>query len=192
MRYPVVIHKDPNSDYGVTVPDLPGCFSAGATMDEALSNAVEAIECHVEGLMLDAEPVPSPKTVESHKDNIDFAGGIWALVDVDLTKLSGKARRVNVTIPERVLSLIDDYASGTGRRVPVFSPRLCSSSSRNKPKPLSAFAGMTNKAETNGASIAAIALGGRRDAAYVCGGVESCTLTDHPIQTMHRRFTIGL
>lgn len=29
MRYLVVIHKDKDSDYGVTVPDLPGCFSAG-------------------------------------------------------------------------------------------------------------------------------------------------------------------
>ncbi|MCP4151812.1 MAG: hypothetical protein GY757_28975, partial [bacterium] len=27
MNYPVVIHKDKESDYGVTVPDLPGCFS---------------------------------------------------------------------------------------------------------------------------------------------------------------------
>ena len=114
MRYPVVIHKDPDSDYGVTVPDLPGCFSAGATMDEALGNAVEAIECHVEGLILDSEPVPTPRTLESHGTHTDFAGGVWALVDVDLTKLSGKARRVNVTIPERVLSLIDDYASRHG------------------------------------------------------------------------------
>jgi len=44
MRYPVVIHKDPESDYGVTGPDLAGCFTAGSTMDEALSEAVEAIE----------------------------------------------------------------------------------------------------------------------------------------------------
>jgi predicted RNase H-like HicB family nuclease len=114
MRYPVVIHKDPDSDYGVTVPDLPGCFSAGETMDEALRNAVEAIECHVEGLMLDGEPIPAPKSVEYHKDNTEFLGGTWALVDVDLTRLSGKARRVNITIPERVLSLIDDYASRHG------------------------------------------------------------------------------
>ena len=47
MRYPVVIHKDPDSDYGVTVPDLPGCFSAGTTLDEVLVNAREAIECHI-------------------------------------------------------------------------------------------------------------------------------------------------
>jgi len=106
-----IFHKDPDSDYGVTVPDLPGCFSAGATIDEALANAVEAIECHVEGLMLDSEPIPTPKSVEHHKDNADFSGGTWALVNVDLTKLSGKAKRVNITLPERVLSLIDDYAA---------------------------------------------------------------------------------
>lgn len=32
MRFPVVIHKDTDSDYGVTIPDLPGCFSAGTTL----------------------------------------------------------------------------------------------------------------------------------------------------------------
>ena len=37
MNYPVVIHKDRKSDYGVSVPDLPGCISAGATVDEALA-----------------------------------------------------------------------------------------------------------------------------------------------------------
>lgn len=38
MRYPIIIHKDPESDFGITVPDLPGCFSAGSTMEEALQN----------------------------------------------------------------------------------------------------------------------------------------------------------
>lgn len=42
MRYPIVIHKDPDSDYGVTVPDLPGCFSGGDTMDEAIEMAHES------------------------------------------------------------------------------------------------------------------------------------------------------
>ena len=53
MRYPTVIHKDSDSDYGVTVPDVPGCFSAGETIDEALIQVVEAIEAHLEGLLLD-------------------------------------------------------------------------------------------------------------------------------------------
>ena len=111
MRYPVVVHKDPQSDYGVTVPDLPGCFSAGETLDDALQQAVEAIECHWEGMLLDGQSVPPPKTIESHQNNPDYAEGVWALVAVDITKLSGKTRRVNVTLPERVLSLMDNYAT---------------------------------------------------------------------------------
>ncbi|MGC1306132.1 MAG: type II toxin-antitoxin system HicB family antitoxin [Phormidesmis sp.] len=114
MRYPVVIYKDIDSDYGVTVPDLPGCFSAGTSIDEALEEAVEAIECHVEGLLIDNEGIPLPIAIERHKENPDFADGIWALVDIDLSKLSGKTRRINVTIPERILKRIDDCASRQG------------------------------------------------------------------------------
>ncbi|MGV7230095.1 MAG: type II toxin-antitoxin system HicB family antitoxin [Nitrospirales bacterium] len=114
MRFPIVIHKDPESDYGVTVPDLPGCFSAGETVDEALSNAVEAIECHVEGLLMDGEAIPPARTVEHHRGTRAFKGGVWALVDVDLSKLSGKSKRVNITLPERILSQIDSFALETG------------------------------------------------------------------------------
>ena len=99
---------------GVSVPDLPGCFSAGATLDEALDEAIEAIECHLEGLLLDGEPVPSPQTLEHHQSNPDYADGVWAFVTIDVTKLSGKTRRVNITLPERVLSLMDKYATEHG------------------------------------------------------------------------------
>ena len=114
MRYSVVVHKDRESDYGVTVPDLPGCFSAGETLDEALHEVVEAIECHLEGLLLDSEPIPTPQPIEAHQNNQDYAGGVWAFVTVDLAKLSGKTRRVNVTLPERILTLMDNYASQHG------------------------------------------------------------------------------
>lgn len=114
MRYPVVIHKDPESEYGVTVPDLPGCFSAGETLDEALKEAVEAIECHIEGMLMDGEAIPTPNTVEYHQANPDYVDGVWAVVSVDLTKLSGKTRRVNITLPERVLNLMDKYAADHG------------------------------------------------------------------------------
>lgn len=114
MRYPIVIHKDRDSDYGVTVPDLPGCFSAGDTADDALSNAIEAIECHIEGLLIDGETIPRGMPVEHHRTKREFASAIWALVDVDLSKLSGKAKRVNVTLPERILTQIDSFASRSG------------------------------------------------------------------------------
>jgi len=114
MRYPVVIHKDKTSDYGVTVPDLPGCFSAGDTLEDALTQAVEAIECHLEGLLLDGEEIPPAQSVETHLDNRDYADGTWALVSVDLSRLASKAKRINITLPERVLALVDEQARREG------------------------------------------------------------------------------
>ena len=88
MKYPIVVHKDSDSDYGVTVPDLPGCHSAGATMEEAMENAREAILTHVEGLLMDNEHVPSPSSVESLMSSRSEPGAVWAIVDVDLSVLS--------------------------------------------------------------------------------------------------------
>lgn len=111
MRYPVVIHKDTDSDYGVTVPDLPGCFSAGSSVEEAIECVTEAIECHVEGLLIDEEDIPLSLPVETHRENPDMADAFaWMFVDVDISKLSGKRKRINLTIPERILSRIDSYA----------------------------------------------------------------------------------
>jgi len=99
MKFLVVLHKDPDSEYGVTVPDLPGCFSAGLTVEEALEAAVEAIECHVGGLLMDGLLVPAALSLEAHRKNREYASGLWALADVDLSKVSGKAKRVNITLP---------------------------------------------------------------------------------------------
>ncbi len=114
MKYPVVIHKDENSDYGVTFPDLPGCFSAGETIEEALANAQEAAECHIEGILIDSEPIPVPENIEKHKDNPDYNDGVWALIEVDLSKLSLKSKRVNITMPERLLNSLDYFAKKHG------------------------------------------------------------------------------
>jgi predicted RNase H-like HicB family nuclease len=89
MRYPVVIHQDADSDYGVSVPDLPGCISAGESVEEAISCVTEAIECHIEGILIDEEDIPLSLPIEEHKDNPDFADAFaWVCVDVDLSKLS--------------------------------------------------------------------------------------------------------
>ena len=114
MIYPVVIHKDLDSDYGVSVPDLPGCFSARRTLDEALENVKEAIECHMEGLLMDGEPIPPAKAIEHHQANTEWTHGTWALIQLDLSKLSGKPKRINITLPERLLSQVDHYASEHG------------------------------------------------------------------------------
>ena len=90
MRFPAVIHKDEESGHGVAVPDLPGCFSAGDTLEEAIESAHEAVACHIEGLLMDGEPVPEQAPLEEHQANED-KDGIWALVAVDISKLSSKA-----------------------------------------------------------------------------------------------------
>ena len=105
-----MIHKDKNSDFGVMVPDIPGCYSAGRTYDEALINVLEAIKCHLEGLLLNNESIPLGSGMDNWINNPDYKEGVWAFVDIDLSQISGKAKRVNITMPERVLNLIDLYS----------------------------------------------------------------------------------
>ncbi|CAK9892533.1 MULTISPECIES: type II toxin-antitoxin system HicB family antitoxin [Pseudomonas] len=109
MKFPVVIHKDPDSDYGVTVPDVAGCFSSGATVDEALDNVQEALALHFESLVADEEPLPQSQAIDAHLSNPDYAGGVWAVVDFDVTPYLGKSVRFNASLPEFLLQRIDNY-----------------------------------------------------------------------------------
>jgi antitoxin HicB len=62
MRYTVVLEPDDEGrGYTVLVPALPGCVTEGATKEEALANAREAILGFVEGLQRAGEPVPEEK-----------------------------------------------------------------------------------------------------------------------------------
>jgi predicted RNase H-like HicB family nuclease len=115
MRYPVAIELgDETHAYGVVVPDLPGCFSAGDTLDEAIAQAKEAIELWMETVIEDGQPIPEASPIAKHQIDPEFAGWIWALVEMDLSKLSGKAKRVNITLPERILASIDQAADRSG------------------------------------------------------------------------------
>jgi len=114
MNFYVVVHKDPDSIYGITVPDLPGCFSAGDTLDEALENTKEAIECHIEGLLMDEELIPIPQAIEKHHQNPDYSGGVWKSVRVDISKISGSSKPIEVTLPEKILTQLDKYAKTQG------------------------------------------------------------------------------
>ena len=115
MRFPVVLHSDDGIRFGVTVPDLPGCFSAGDTFDEALDSVMEAIDLHLEGLMEDGGNIPAPRPIAAHLANPDFADGVWAAVDVNVSRFEGKSEKINITLPRRLLAKIDDYASSHGK-----------------------------------------------------------------------------
>jgi predicted RNase H-like HicB family nuclease len=107
MKYAVVVHHEEGSAFGVTVPDLPGCFSAGDTFDEALENVVEAIEFHLEGLAEEGMDIPRAELIDAYMDNADYAGGTWGFVDIDLTPYLGKTEKINVTLPSAVIRKID-------------------------------------------------------------------------------------
>lgn len=62
MTYPIAIKHEPGKACGVQVPDLPGCFSAGDTLDEAISNSAEALAFHIEGLLDAGEKIPPPQS----------------------------------------------------------------------------------------------------------------------------------
>jgi predicted RNase H-like HicB family nuclease len=110
MDIPVVIHKEDGSTYGVTVPDIPGCYSHGETVDEAINNTKEAIYSHVAILLELNEPVSISSTrIEDLIQDPEYAGGIWALVDLDMSKIDSKPERINISIPRFVLSKIDTY-----------------------------------------------------------------------------------
>ena len=115
MRYPIAIEPgDKRHAFGVAVPDLPGCFSAGDTLDHAIDNASEAIELWLETVIDDGGAIPEPRAIAEHQRNPEFSGWVWALVNVDLAQLSDKVERVNITLPARVLRRIDAAAKEAG------------------------------------------------------------------------------
>ncbi|MFA7605492.1 MAG: type II toxin-antitoxin system HicB family antitoxin [Rhodocyclaceae bacterium] len=107
MLYPVYVHKDEGSAYGLTFPDFPGCFSAADELADLPRMAQEAVEVYFEGETF-ATPVPS--TPEQWAGDERFQGGYWMLVDIDLAKICSAPVRLNISLPEYLVRQIDDYA----------------------------------------------------------------------------------
>ena len=100
--------------FGVVVPDLPGCFSAGDTLDKAVDNAREAVELWCQTVIEDGGDVPMAKTLAEHQSDPDFAGWIWAVVEVPVERYFGRAEKLNITLPRLLLVKIDEYARAHG------------------------------------------------------------------------------
>lgn len=63
FNYTVVLQKEPEGGYTVTVPLLPGCVTYGETVDEAKKMAEEAISLYIESLIAHNEEVPTEEEV---------------------------------------------------------------------------------------------------------------------------------
>lgn len=114
MRHYIgLIHKEAESDFGISFPDFPGCVSAGSTLDEALAMGREALEGHIEVMAEAGEPIPEPSDVDTVMQDPEHRDGVVVLVPAP--DLSGKAVRVNVTLPEGLLQRIDEAAPNRSR-----------------------------------------------------------------------------
>ncbi len=112
-NYIAVVHKEPASDYGVSFPDFPGCITAGKSIDEAKDMAYEALELHVEGLREDGELLPAPSNLEDIVADPENSDSVAFLV-VSIPDAQGKAKRINITIPEETLRRVDAAARRRG------------------------------------------------------------------------------
>jgi predicted RNase H-like HicB family nuclease len=111
-QYIALIHKDPGSDYGVSFPDLPGCITAGVDLDDARRMAEEALALHLAGMAEDGEPIPESSSLEVVMAERENREAVAILVKAP--PATAKAVRVNMTIPEDELVLIDKFAAEHG------------------------------------------------------------------------------
>jgi predicted RNase H-like HicB family nuclease len=107
MFYPAYIHKDPDSAYSVTFPDFPGCFSAADHLSDLPRLAQEAVETHFEGEDVD---IPAATTPEDWLHDERFQDGYWMLISIDPSKISTRAVRLNISLPENLVHRIDATA----------------------------------------------------------------------------------
>ena len=110
--YLAIMHKDAESDYGVSFPDFPGCITAGGTLDEAKDMAGEALTGHMQAMLDDGEEIALPSSLETVMATPDFADGVAFLVSVSLP--SSKTVRVNISVAADDLRQIDALAKKRG------------------------------------------------------------------------------
>lgn len=106
--YIAILHKDKNSDFGVSFPDFPGCISAGSTLEEAKDMAREALPFHIDGMQADGETIPEPMSLDEALQ-YEFAQDAQAFFLVEVP-IDDPIVRANITVPKGMLDRIDRYA----------------------------------------------------------------------------------
>jgi predicted RNase H-like HicB family nuclease len=115
MRYPVAIEPGTETAaFGVIVPDLPGCFSAGDTLEEAMAGAEEAAAAWLDAALDSGTIIPSPSSLDAIRLSPDFAGWTFGVITLDPALLDDTVERVNITLPRRVLKRLDVMANAAG------------------------------------------------------------------------------
>ena len=101
-----IVHKDPDSAYGIHFPDVPLCFSAADEIEDLLPNAMEAL-----AISHEYKPLPSPSTIEDIRRvaKEDIEEGAFIL-GVPLVSIEGRTVRANITMDAGLLASLDATA----------------------------------------------------------------------------------
>jgi predicted RNase H-like HicB family nuclease len=83
MNYIAIIHKDPESDFGVSFPDFPGCITAGRTVEEAKEMALEALSGHMRVMHETGEILPPPSSLDQVLSDPQFSDGTPFVVSIE-------------------------------------------------------------------------------------------------------------
>ena len=111
-NYIGVIHKDADSDYGVSFPDFLGCITTGKTLDEAQRMANQALQAHIDWMVSDNDTIPESSKLESIKANAEYKDAEAFLIVS--ARLPTKATRINITVDEGLLRKFDRYLEQHG------------------------------------------------------------------------------
>ena len=105
-----IIHKEKNSDYGVSFPDFPGCVTAGVTMQDAYEMAAEALQAHIDVMAEYGDAFPEkPLTLdEAKKQPLNKNSQAFFMVEA---QLPSKPKRINIMLDESLISRIDAIAN---------------------------------------------------------------------------------
>jgi predicted RNase H-like HicB family nuclease len=115
MRYPIAIETGTEETaFGVVVPDLPGCFSAGDSLDGAMLGAEEAAAAWIDAALDAGTAIPAPTSLQVLRQNADYAGWSFGVITLDPALFDDIAERVNITLPRRVLKRLDAMARAAG------------------------------------------------------------------------------
>lgn len=114
--FPAIVEKATDG-FGVFFPDVPGCTSFGATMQEAAMNAEEALQAHINIGAEHGDSMPEPSALDAVAGDPDVIEAARLLVRAEPP---GRAVRVNITMREELLARVDRYA-----REPGFLGRGC-------------------------------------------------------------------
>jgi predicted RNase H-like HicB family nuclease len=116
MRYFALLDGK-HGNYGVVVPDLPGCTSAGKTADASYRNAIAAVRLWVEDALADGEKLPRPRSLVEMLADRDIRRALAAgaaLMIVPVVRDSGRQAKANISVDAGTLAAIDEEAAAHG------------------------------------------------------------------------------